>query len=273
MPTGSERLVLEACDKLAGQGFVFDSEVARNTGIALGTVQDCLRGLDREGYVDVARLDSGNLRASATPKGRLELGKEVGIVRTSVPCPDLKSPLKIVPKGLRSFDAEDKDFFLELLPGPRRADGLPESIHFWKTRIEEMDPEKTFSVGVIFGPSGCGKSSLVKSGLLPRLSESVLPVYIEATENETETRLLKGLRKHVPGVSADLPLKGALTAFKIGRRRRRSCSSSTNSSNGSTPDGWTKTRSWPRHCVNAMAVGFRASSWCGPTLTWPCYGS
>ena len=27
-------------------------------------------------------------------------------------------PIKIVPKGLRSFDAHDADFFLELLPGP-----------------------------------------------------------------------------------------------------------------------------------------------------------
>ena len=28
-------------------------------------------------------------------------------------------PIRIVPKGLRSFDAHDADFFLELLPGPR----------------------------------------------------------------------------------------------------------------------------------------------------------
>ena len=33
-------------------------------------------------------------------------------------------PIKIVPKGLRSFDAHDADFFLELLPGPRDRDGL-----------------------------------------------------------------------------------------------------------------------------------------------------
>src|SRR5262249_32618236 len=41
----------------------------------------------------------------------------------------------IVPKGLRSFDQHDAPFFLELLPGPRDRDGLPESIRFWKTRI------------------------------------------------------------------------------------------------------------------------------------------
>ena len=51
-------------------------------------------------------------------------------------------PLKIVPKGLRSFDAGDADFFLELLPDPRDRDGLPDSIRFWKTRIEEKESEK-----------------------------------------------------------------------------------------------------------------------------------
>ena len=54
-------------------------------------------------------------------------------------------PVTIVPKGLRSFDAHDADFFLELLPGPRDRDGLPDSIRFWKTRIEETDPDNTFA--------------------------------------------------------------------------------------------------------------------------------
>ena len=97
-------------------------------------------------------------------------------------------PIKIVPKGLRSFDEHDADFFLELLPGPRDRDGLPESLRFWKARIEETDPDQTFRVGLIYGPSGCGKSSLVKAGLLPRLAKHVLPVYVEATPEETESR-------------------------------------------------------------------------------------
>ena len=76
-------------------------------------------------------------------------------------------PIKIVPKGLRSFDEHDADFFLELLPGPRDRDGLPDSIRFWKRKIEQIDPDLTFKVGLIYGPSGCGKSSLVKAGLCP----------------------------------------------------------------------------------------------------------
>ena len=121
--------------------------------------------------------------------------------------------LKIVPKGLRSFDVHDASFFLELLPGPRDRDGLPDSIRFWKTRIED---DSTFAVGLIYGPSGCGKSSLVKAGLLPRLGDTIEAVYIEATAEETEVRLLAGIRKHCTVLADDLSLKGALEAIRRG---------------------------------------------------------
>ncbi len=126
-------------------------------------------------------------------------------------------PLKIVPKGLRSFDAADADFFLELLPGPRDRDGLPDSIRFWKTRIESTDPDSTFAVGLIYGPSGCGKSSLVKAGLSPRLIQSIKTIYIEATGNETELRLLKTLRRQLPDLPSELGLVEALAALRRGR--------------------------------------------------------
>ncbi len=125
--------------------------------------------------------------------------------------------MRIVPKGLRSFDAHDADFFLELLPGPRDRDGLPDSIRFWKTRIEERDPDSTFAVGLIYGPSGCGKSSLVKAGLLPRLSDDVIAIYVEATAEETEARLLHGLRKRCPGLPASLGLADTLAALRVGQ--------------------------------------------------------
>ena len=106
-------------------------------------------------------------RSAAQPRGSRR--HRAGPARPT-PASD-SQPIKIVPKGLRSFDAHDADFFLELLPGPRDRDGLPDSIRFWKTRIEEHDADSTFSVGLIYGPSGCGKSSLVKAGLLPRLAK------------------------------------------------------------------------------------------------------
>ncbi len=124
--------------------------------------------------------------------------------------------VKIVPKGLRSFDRHDADFFLELLPGPRDREGLPDSLRFWKTRVESKDADTTFKVGLIYGPSGCGKSSMVKAGLLPRLGKDVLPVYIEATPEETEARLLRGLRKVCPDLLADMTLVDALAALRRG---------------------------------------------------------
>ena len=126
-------------------------------------------------------------------------------------------PIKIVPKGLRSFDEHDAEFFFELLPGPRDRDGLPDSLRFWKTRIEEKDADNTFSVGMIYGPSGCGKSSLVKAGLLPRLSDDVIAVYVEATAEETETRLLNGLRKRCVALPDNLTLKTTLAALRRGQ--------------------------------------------------------
>ena len=139
-------------------------------------------------------------------------------VRTPTTPPASDSPpIKIVPKGLRSFDAHDADFFLELLPGPRDRDGLPDSIRFWKTRIEETDADSTFTVGLIYGPSGCGKSSLVKAGLLPRLSNNVIAVYVEATAEDTEGRLLNGLRKRCPALGDKLGLKDALAALRRGQ--------------------------------------------------------
>src|SRR5207245_10527686 len=127
-----------------------------------------------------------------------------------VPTPSDQQAIKIVPKGLRSFDAGDADFFLELLPGPRDRDGLPESIRFWKSRIEATDPDRTFAVGLIYGPSGCGKSSLVQAGLLPRLAAEVISVHVEATADATETRLLNGLRKRCPALPPALGLKETL---------------------------------------------------------------
>jgi formylglycine-generating enzyme required for sulfatase activity len=138
--------------------------------------------------------------------------------KTATPQPQVA--VKIVPKGLRSFDAEDSDFFLELLPGPRDRNGLPESLAFWKRRLEESDPERVFSVGLIYGPSGCGKSSLVKAGLLPRLAEHVRPVYVDATDQDTEARLLAGLNRACPELPDRIELKEAVARLRRGESLR-----------------------------------------------------
>lgn len=138
----------------------------------------------------------------------------------AAPAKAVKVPVPVVPKGLRSFDAGDADFFLDLLPGPRNRDGLPESIAFWKQRIEEIDPDKTFSIGLLLGPSGCGKSSLVKAGLLPHLSSEIVAVYVEASAEKTEYHLQCGLGRRFPELTDSLSLIETLTAIRRGRFRK-----------------------------------------------------
>ena len=186
-------------------------------------------------------------------------------------------PVRIVPKGLRSFDAHDADFFLELLPGPRDRDGLPDSIRFWKTRIEETDPDETFRVGLIYGPSGCGKSSLVKAGLLPRLSDDVIAVYVEATADETEARLLNGLRKRCPALPDDLGLTETLAALRRGQGLPAGQEGADRPrpvrAVAARPRRTSRTPSWCRPCGSATAGGCSASSWSATTSGWPSAGS
>ena len=129
------------------------------------------------------------------------------------------APEPIRVPGLRPFEKEDAGFFWDLLPGPRGRDGMPDSIRFWKTRIEETDADRTFRVGLLYGASGCGKSSLVKAGLLPQLQLAghVVSVFVEATPADTEKRLLKGLRKSCPNLGGEPGLSEALAAVRMGR--------------------------------------------------------
>jgi serine/threonine protein kinase/formylglycine-generating enzyme required for sulfatase activity/tetratricopeptide (TPR) repeat protein len=161
---------------------------------------------------------------SVSPPTSVAVGAQPGSTLEAVPLPSTSRPsdsdlkaIKVVPKGLRSFDQNDADFFLELLPGPRDRDGLPESIRFWKRKIELIDPDETFRVGLIYGPSGCGKSSLVKAGLLPRLGKHVLAVYVEATGEETEARLLRGIQKACPELPRGSGVVDSLAQLRRGR--------------------------------------------------------
>jgi formylglycine-generating enzyme required for sulfatase activity len=121
---------------------------------------------------------------------------------------------EIVPKGLRSFDQFDADFFLELLPGARDRNGLPEIIRFWKTRIEQTDVGSLFRIGLIYGPSGCGKSSLVNAGLLPHLSGRVIPVYLECNGTDDEHRLLRSVRNRLQLAETNETLDETLAALR-----------------------------------------------------------
>jgi serine/threonine protein kinase/formylglycine-generating enzyme required for sulfatase activity/tetratricopeptide (TPR) repeat protein len=201
IPKELERICLKAMSKRATDRFNTARDMADDLKEFLKTAGRVASPLAQVVIIDTA---SGSTQ------------EERPVPSTSKQSDSDQQPLRIVPKGLRSFDEHDADFFLELLPGPRDRYGLPESIRFWKTRIEQTDQDKTFNVGLIYGPSGCGKSSLVKAGLLPRLGKHVLPVYVEATPEQTEARLLKGLRKACPELPQGMGLVDSLARLRRG---------------------------------------------------------
>ena len=216
MLEGPERLVLQACRDLPKDryGNVDDAQISQETGLSLLDVKTVLECLEEKGFVTKSRLESGQYVACVTHKGNLELSQRSPHLDESRISREAPSTIKVVPKGLRSYDEHDADFFLDLLPGPRRSNGLPESVHFWKVRTEQTETEKSFRVGVIYGPSGCGKSSLVKAGLLPKIRDDVCHVYVEATANRTESDLLTGIRSRYPDLSPGLGLVESLAALR-----------------------------------------------------------
>ncbi len=202
IPKELERICLKALSKRASERYSTAKDLAEDLRLFL------------QSTVGTASPAAPTAPISTPPGSTLESAPPPPTSRQSASDP---RPIKIVPKGLRCFDEHDADFFLELLPGPRDRDGLPEGIRFWKRKIEQIDADLTFKVGLIYGPSGCGKSSLLKAGLLPRLGKHILPVYVEATPQETEARLLKGLRKASPELPRGAGLVDSLANLRRGR--------------------------------------------------------
>jgi eukaryotic-like serine/threonine-protein kinase len=200
IPKELERICLKSLSKRASERFSTAKDMAEDLRLFLQTTTGMVSPFAPA--VPIATPPGSTLEIAPLPSTSQQSDSDQRLI-------------KIVPKGLRSFDEHDADFYLELLPGPRDRDGLPDSIRFWKRKIEQIDPDLTFRLGLIYGPSGCGKSSLVKAGLLPRLSKHVLPLYVEATAEETEARLLKGLRKACP----ELPQGSGLVESLANLRR------------------------------------------------------
>ncbi len=189
--------------------------IAKRVRERYATAQDMADDLREFLKVTVAAQPSPDLSQAAAFAPTATGSAESAATSRAEPSDSSHHPLKIVPKGLCSFDEHDADFFLELLPGPRDRFGLPDSLRFWKTRILATDPERTFRVGLIYGPSGCGKSSLIKAGLLPQLKEAgVRSVYIESTANDTEAHLARALRHEIGGLAADAGLVRMLALLR-----------------------------------------------------------
>jgi eukaryotic-like serine/threonine-protein kinase len=210
IPKELDRICLKALSKRASERYSTGKDMADDLRLFLAE-----QTVSQQSSPDARGIGSRSATAVVQPPSKSIASSRSGTSPTT-PTSD-RQPIKIVPKGLRSFDAHDADFFLELLPGPRDRESLPDSLRFWKTRIEETDADNTFTVGLIYGPSGCGKSSLVKAGLLPRLSDAVIAVYVEATAEETEIRLLNNVRKRCPSLPDNLNLKETVAVLRRGQ--------------------------------------------------------
>jgi len=189
IPKELERICLKALAKRVSDRYATASDLA----------DDLQAFLSSDASPDSAAASPVASEAEAADTNRGDSGTAVGSAT--------KPAIRIVPKGLRSFDAHDADFFVELLPGPKDRDGLPESIRFWLNRILDHRAAVGCPVGVLYGPSGCGKSSLIKAGILPRLPSSVQTIYVEATRQQTHQALLRTIHKLRPDVpeTSDLP--------------------------------------------------------------------
>jgi serine/threonine protein kinase/formylglycine-generating enzyme required for sulfatase activity len=199
IPKELERICLKAIAKRASERYATAADMADD-------LREFLNTTGRTPIEDLPSIGPGSITTDSWDTGQLTVSGQSEITAR---------PIKIVPKGLCSFDVHDADFFPSLLPGPRDRDGLPDSLRFWKTRIQAIDPDKTFRVGLIYGPSGCGKSSLIKAGLVPRLDVGLVQtVYVEATGGDTEARLLRNVRHHLPGLPADMGLVRLLALLR-----------------------------------------------------------
>ncbi|TMQ32091.1 MAG: hypothetical protein E6K70_20440 [Planctomycetota bacterium] len=208
VPKELDRICLKALSKRASDRYSTALDLAED-------LRHWLAGQPGPSQVPAPTTPSLPLSLAVAEKGREDATTaSLAVPRRGEAIDSDAAPTRVVPKGLRAFDVEDADFFLQLLPGPRDRDGLPDNLRFWKTRLEETDPDRAFSVGLLYGPSGCGKSSFVKAGLVPRLAAHVLPIYVEAAPGDTETRLLAALRKRCPQLPPALPLPEALARLR-----------------------------------------------------------
>ena len=223
--TGRKPFQAESYDRLLEQ-VLWEEPVAPrrcDSSISAELERICLKALSKRAadrYQHAGELveDLAHVAETTANAGGAVGSQTQASSRSSAGRSDVEPQLpKIIPRGLRSFDAKDADFYLGLVPGPRDRKGLPESIRQWKIRIEEQNPAETFAVGLIYGPSGCGKSSLVCAGLLPRLSPKMRSIYVEATSDDTEGHLQSRIRHQIPSLQADGTLAEDLAEIRRGQ--------------------------------------------------------
>jgi len=169
LPRELNRICLKLLSKLASQRYATTAEL-------VDELRACLATIPKAGT-------TSDQTTSSTQTPSLDSQRTV-------------ESISIVPRGLRSFTPDDAEFFPHLVPGTRDRSGLPPILSHWRAWVSPHDDEpELHRVGVISGPPGAGKSSIVRAGILPRISSNVVTVFFEATPDATEQQLSAALSR------------------------------------------------------------------------------
>ena len=163
-----------------------------------------------------SRRRAGRLGDRGQPAARIDPGNGP-LPSTARRSDSDRGSIPIVPRGLRSFDEHDADFFLELLPGPRDRDGLPESIRFWKTQDRAGRPRPDVQGRPDLRPVGLRQVVDGQGGAAAPAGKARPAGLRRGDPGETEARLLRGLRKVCPELPRDLGLVDSLASLRRGR--------------------------------------------------------
>ena len=202
IPKELERICLKALSKRAHDRYTTARDMAEDLRVFL------------QAAGGTASPGASRFRQASHPASTLE---SAPLPATSRQSDSDHRPIKIVPRGLRSFDEHDADFFLELLPGPRDRDGLPDSIQFWKAEDRADRPR----------PDVQGRADLRSLGLRQVVAgqggpsapaRQACPAGLHRGDPGGDgSSALKGLRKVCPELPRGLGLVDSLASLRRGR--------------------------------------------------------
>ena len=183
-------------------------------------------------------------------------------------------PEAIVPKGLGPFDVEDARFFLALLPGPRRGDGMPESVRFWKDRVEAADGAEGLQRRRALRPLRRRQVVVRQGGPAAEPRPRPSPADLRRGDAQrTEARLLAELRREVPALPADVNLPDAVAILRDDAGASAGCEALPRArpvrAVAPGPPRRARTPSSCGRCDSATAGASRRSWWSATTSGWP----
>ena len=202
--------VSEVIDRIGGKVEAFHvRQLDDAIPVMLGNIcETAIRKKPRERYSTAADLIADLDKFLASDD--LSVSQESSISRSAI---ERQQPAKQVYRGFRSYGQDDKDFFLDFIPGQRDTSNLPVSVANWKEWVESPAASNEGNcqmVGCVCGPSGSGKSSFLKAALLPSLNHDLVDtIYVEADRDNTCQHLKRELAKKFAGLN-DLTLPEAI---------------------------------------------------------------